>query len=94
MHEVQKNVPVPKVTKADGPKRRKYPFEDMAVGDMFFVPGKTKNTLTTHCSTVGKKLGRKFITRLTYMVETLEGWEQAEPTVDGAIQGIGVWRTE
>lgn len=94
MHEVQKNVPVPKVVKPEAPKRRKYPFEDMAVGDMFFVPGKAKNTLTTHTSTVGKKLGRKFITRLTYMVETLEGWQQAGPDDEGAIQGIGVWRTE
>lgn len=94
MHEVQKNIPVPKVIKANPSPRRKYPFEDMEVGDMFFVPGKTKNTLTTHASTVGKNLGRKFITRLTYMVETVEGWSQAEPDAKNAIQGIGVWRTE
>lgn len=93
MHEVQKNVPVPKVLKASAAVRRKYPFEDMEVGDMFFVPGKNKNTLTTHASTVGKSLKRKFITRLTHMTETVEGWKQATPDTPGAIQGIGVWRT-
>jgi hypothetical protein len=94
MHEVQRNVPVPKPTKPTAPVRRKYPFEEMSVGDMFFVPGKTKNTLTTHTSTVGKKLGRKFITRLTHMVETLDGWKQAGPDDENAIQGVGVWRIE
>lgn len=93
MHEVQKNIPIPKVIKTNPTARRKYPFEDMDVGDMFFVPGKAKNTLTTHASTVGKNLGRKFITRLTHMVETVEGWEQSSPDNPSAIQGIGVWRT-
>lgn len=94
MHEVQKNIPIPKVMKVTPSTRRKYPFEDMEVGDMFFVPGKSKNTLTTHASTVGKALGRKFITRLTHMVETVEGWQQASADAKNAIQGIGVWRTE
>lgn len=93
MHEVQKNVPVPKVIKASASVRRKYPFEDMDVGDMFFVPGKSKNTLTTHASTVGKNLNRKFITRLTHMIETADGWKRAAADEPGAIQGIGVWRT-
>lgn len=92
MHEVQKNIPMPKVAKTSPPARRKYPFEDMAVGDMFFVPNKTRNTLTTHVSTVGKSLNRKFTTRLTYMVESLDGWTQATKDTPNAIQGIGVWR--
>lgn len=92
MHEVQKNIPMPKVTR--DPPRRKYPFDEMEVGDMFFVPGKDRNTLTAHVSTTGKMLGRKFTTRLTYMVETTRGWKQAKPDTEGAIQGVGVWRVK
>lgn len=92
MHEVQRNVPLPKVVKTEG--RRKYPFEDMAVGDMFFVPGKTKNTLTAITSTAGRKLKRKFTTRLCYMVETRDGWKQAAPTAKNAVLGVGVWRVK
>lgn len=94
MHDVQKNIPVPKVNKANPPIRKKYPFETMEIGDMFFVPGKSRNTLTTHTSTMGKALGKKFATRLTHMVETLEGWQQAAPGDDGAVQGVGVWRVK
>lgn len=94
MHEVLKNVPIPKTVRMIAPVRRKYPFDDMEVGDMFFVPNKSKNTLATHASTVGKALGRKFVTRLTYMVETPDGWEQANPTDLDAVQGVGVWRTQ
>lgn len=90
MYEVQRNAPIPKVTKPEG--RRKYPFEAMAVGDMFFVPGKTKNTLTAITSTAGHKLKRKFTTRLCYMAETRDGWKQVPSSAKGAILGIGVWR--
>lgn len=92
MYELQDNVPLPKAARKSA--RRKYPFEDMVVGGMFFVPHKTKNTLATHTSTVGKKLGRKFATRLVWMLETAEGWHgPVEPQPD-AVQGIGVWRVE
>lgn len=92
MYEVRKNVPQPKVTRVAPAQRRKYPFEDMDVGDMFFVPHKTKNTLATHVSTVGKKLDRKFTTRLITMVRSEDGWELCDPAVKGAVMGIGVWR--
>jgi len=92
MHEVQRNVPIPKVAKTEG--RRKYPFESMAVGDMFFVPGKTKNTLTAITSTAGRKLKRKFTTRLCYMAETRDGWKQVPSSAKGATIGVGVWRVK
>ena len=94
MHEVQKNVPVPKAVRPVTASRRKYPFEEMDVGDMFFVPNRTKNNLTTHVSSVGRKLGRKFATRLTTMIETDAGWEPCDPDADGGVTGVGVWRTE
>ncbi len=94
MHEVQKNIPIPRAMRPSAPARRKYPFETMDVGDMFFVPGKAKNTLATHVSTVGAQLGRKYGTRVLYMRETIEGWKPCEPDEDGAVIGVGVWRTE
>lgn len=95
MYEVKKNVPQPKVFRAQRPARRKYPFEEMSVGDMFFVPNKTRNTLATHVSTTGKALGRKFATRLVTMRQTRDaGWELCEPNDPAAVTGIGVWRTE
>jgi len=94
MHSIQKSVPIPKKARPALPSRRKYPFHEMEVGDMFFVPGKKKNTMATHASTTGKKLGRKFVTRMAWMRETLEGWEVCDKDHEDAVQGIGVWRTE
>lgn len=95
MYEVQTDIPVPPVDHAPAPKRRKYPFETMDVGGMFFVPGKTKNTLAPYVAQEGKKLGRKFSTRLTWMVEEDPGrWVPTGPDDENAVQGIGVWRTE
>lgn len=92
MFAVKKNVPIPQPLRTVLPSRRKYPFDQMDVGDHFFVPNRTKNTLATHASTVGKQLGRKFVTRLHYAYETEEGWEPCTKETDGAVLGIGVWR--
>ena len=95
MFDVQKKVPVPKMQTSNRQGRnRKYPFKDMKEGDMFFVPGKTRNTMSTHVSDTGRKLGVKFTTRLCYMRQTIEGWVPAEPDEKGAVLGIGVWRTD
>lgn len=95
MFAVQKKVPVPPAIRTAAHPRRKYPFEEMDVGDMFFVPNKPKNTLATHASTVGKALGCKFVTRLTHMVQGRDGtWKPANPGDPKAVSGIGVWRTE
>lgn len=95
MHKIQKNVKVPKALRPRTSSRRKYPFEEMAVNDMFFVPDKDRNTLAPHASTVGRELKRKFTTRLLYMRQLKNGsWEQCEPTDTGANLGVGVWRVE
>lgn len=91
MHSVQKNVPMPRFKGTVA--RRKYPFEQLEVGDMFFVPAKRTNTLATQASTAGKALERKFTTRLMHMRETLEGWEPCDPDHPSAVVGVGVWRT-
>lgn len=91
---VLKSVPIPKTIRPQGGRARKYPFETMEVGEMFFVPNKTRNTMSTHASTVGKKLGKKFATRLTTMVETSTGWKPCAPGYPGAVVGVGVWRVK
>jgi hypothetical protein len=92
MFTITKQIPIP-VARRDDAVRRKYPFEAMEVGDMFFVPHKTKNTLYTHASNVGKTTGKKFATRMTQMLPTeAGGWAQAKPNTKGAVRGVGVWR--
>lgn len=93
MLPVQKKVPLPDTLRLNKPARRKYPFDQMEVGDMFFVPNKDKNTLATHASTVGAATGRKFSTRLTYMCMAHDGWTPCESDEAGAVLGVGVWRT-
>lgn len=64
----------------------------MEIGQHFFVEGKTKNTLNTHVTNVGKQLGRKFATRLCHMCKAKGQWELCEADTKGAVQGVGVWR--
>ena len=93
LFEIYRGIPLPKTHRLTGGVK-KYPYADLEIGDMFFVPNKAKNTLSNHASTVGKSLSRKFVTRLTWMTQTIEGWLPAEKGAEGAIQGIGVWRVE
>lgn len=95
MHTVIKNVPLPSAAanRKHRGRRRKYPFESMAVGEMFFIPGRSKNNMTTHASAVGRKLERKFATRLVYMVQDDAGaWQLCAEDDEGATLGVGVWR--
>lgn len=92
-----KNVPLPSavVARVGGGRRRKYPFETLDVGEMFFVPDRVKNNITTYASAVGKKLGRKFATRLMHMRPTGKDdspWEVCAADDPLACLGIGVWR--
>jgi hypothetical protein len=92
MYTVQANIPKPTVRKAR--PRRKYPLEEMQVGDSFFVPDRSKNNLMTFMSTEGTRLGRKFSTRLCWRKQSLEGWVPCEAIEPGAVQGIGIWRDQ
>lgn len=92
MHKIQKKIPVPKTFRPRSSIHRKYPFEEMQIGDMFFVPEKTRNTLAPHASTMGKELSRKFVTRLLFMSKKNGDWEACDPNDKGAVLGVGVWR--
>lgn len=69
-------------------KSRKYPFDKLEVGDWFFLPGRTKNNLSTYACTVSKKLGKTFATRLLYVLNDVK----VDADTDGAVLGVGVWR--
>lgn len=92
MYPTQKQVPIPKPQRAATATRRKYPLNTMEVGEMFFVPDKQSNSISTHVAAEGAALRRKFATRLTYMVRTKTGWKPATADTPRAVQGIGVWR--
>jgi len=95
MHTVIKNVPLPSAAanRKHRGRRRKYPFESMDIGEMFFIPGRDKNNMTTHASAVGRKLERKFATRLVHMARDADGeWQLCTEDDGGATLGVGVWR--
>lgn len=91
-YEICSKIPVPEVARQQQYISRKYPYDKLAVGEMFFIPHRTKNNLSTHTSTVGKLLKRKFVTRLTHMVQKNHGWVLCSADTSGAVLGIGVWR--
>lgn len=93
MFQLQCNVPKPGTIRPNARgRRKKYPFESMNVGDMFFIPDRKKNTFGTHVTMVSKQLGRQFSTRLCYMKPNGKGWALCEPSEEGAVLGVGVWR--
>jgi len=95
MYDLINNVPIPRSKRPTPPARRKYDFKNMEINQMHFVPGKSKNSLSTHASTMGKKLQRKFVTRTIWMREDMEnGLVACDKTEEGAIEGVGIWRTE
>lgn len=78
MFEVRSNIPMPAATREGFSKPSKYPFATMEVGDMFFVPG-AKKSFSSLASAAGKRLSRKFSTRVV---------------TDNGTEGIGCWRVE
>lgn len=92
MYTIQDNVPKPKAHRPKGTTRRKYPFDQLEVGQMFFVPNRIKNTLTSHASTTGKDLGRKFSTMLTHMRVVDGKWQACEEGDENAVMGVAVYR--
>ncbi len=96
MLPIIKNVAPPKAARTVNEARRKYPFAEMEPGDMFFLADRQKNTLATHASTVGKKLGKKFMTRLVRLVEDPADSGLWREPVNGekGVLGIGVWCIE
>jgi hypothetical protein len=93
MYETQKGIPVPKCVRRRKTACRKYPLDTMDVEDMFFIPNREKNTFASHASSTGKALSRVFATRLIWATKPTGKWVPCHPDCEGAVRGIGVWRT-
>lgn len=71
---IEKDVPLPEKN-----VRWKYPFDQMEVGDSFFVVNKDTTQMSALCKRAGKRLGARFVTA------------KAER---GDESGVRVWRME
>lgn len=76
------------------PKVYKFPFDKLAVGEMFFVPDGGK-VLVNQAGIAGKALQRKFSTRVVTMKATRAGgWKLTTTDDPDGQHGVGVWRVE
>ncbi len=88
-YPIMSGVLLPKVAR---PKTREfYPFADLEVGDMFFVPDASRSLYATAWAQ-SNRLGRTFTLRAMTMRKTRSGWRVCKPGADGAVSGVGVWR--
>ncbi len=71
---IEKNVPLPEKN-----IRWKYPFDQMEVGDSFFVANKESTQMSALCKRAGKRLEARFVT--------------AKAETNDA-KGVRVWRVE
>lgn len=72
--KIEKNVPLPEKN-----VRWKYPFDELEVGDSFFVANKDTTQLSALCKRAGTRLNTRFVT--------------AKAT-SGDATGVRVWRVE
>ena len=94
LFKVQNGVRLPEISRAPKTPRRKFPVQDMAPGQMFFVPGKSSKSVSAYVSRITKHLPGKYTARHVWMVRLDSSWALAEKDELGAIEGVGVWRTE
>jgi len=79
---IDKGVPLP-----EKGLRFKYPFDQMEVGDSFFVAGKDTSQMSALCKRAGTRLNSRFVTaKATTTMGS--GKDAAEVT------GVRVWRAE
>lgn len=57
--KIDKNIPLPRASK----KRTVYPFQSLAVGESFFVPGRTPATISGSRQYAERATGHRFISR-------------------------------
>lgn len=72
--KIDKGVPIPK---AELGRNRKYPWDELQVGDSFFVPGKTRATFNGFASRFKKTHGIHFTLRTV---------------TENDIKGVRIWR--
>lgn len=96
LYQVQDGVPLPAVNRAPKTPRRKFPVEGMQPGQMFFVPGKTSKSVSAYISRITKNLPGKYTARHVWAWQDKRDgkWRICEASAVGAVEGVGVWRTE
>ena len=57
---IEEGVPIPEV---DHSRNRKYPWDELLVGDSFFAHGQKPNTLRSSAKLAKKRTGFKFVSR-------------------------------
>ena len=62
MYNIDANVPVSGSFGACG-RPRKYPFDELGIGDSFFVPGKRRNAIVTSVEKAEHRTGFSFVSR-------------------------------
>lgn len=94
--DIRKGISKPATSVRPPPPKREsvYPFEKMAVGDCFLIPHKDKNNMSSLIYAKGKELGRRFSSRLVWMVKFEDGWDIVEEGTANAVKGVGIWRDE
>lgn len=97
MFQVFDDVALPPPSRSKSGSGRKYPLDEMQVGQMFFVPegtGPSRKSLATHVSVAAKKLDRKFSIRDVALLMSPNGPPKVVRIgTPGSVRGIAVWRT-
>lgn len=70
---VEKGVPLPRQ------KRRVYPWDDLDVGDSFFVAEASSSAISSSACSAGKRLGMTF---------------RCRAVTENNVHGVRVWRVE
>jgi len=94
MFNVVKGVPLPPINRMPSGVRRKYPIANMALGDWFFVPGRSTKSVSAYISRIAKTSPSRFTTRPAWGIKNNNAWVPSKPGEPGAVEGTGVWRVE
>lgn len=90
MLSIQSGVPKPaRQTKAP---RRKYPLEEMEVGQFLFYPGSNSRYVSSYVSRAAKDMLQVFSTKHCWAVRRRGAWKLVDEAFPGAIEGTGIWR--
>ena len=92
--KVKAGVKLPTVEETKNRTPRKYPFDTVKVGEIFFVPDKTADKFSTYAARQAKLLGRKFRSQTIVMRQDLQTneWELCKSGAPGAKRGTAVTR--
>jgi hypothetical protein len=79
-YKIDTHVPLPKMRGAGGKGNYKYPWNEMEVGQSFFVPDTTIGRFYSQTRAAAKRYSKKFIAR---------SWVN-----DDGAEGVRIWRVE